>query len=99
MKLIHRNKSRPAQLLDQAKGAVKVVTKEVKAIRKAVKTTTAYKRAKSVATRTPVARRAPIVLAAGGATVVAAKKLRSSNGASQTQQTTSSPPTSATVPG
>src|SRR2546423_3350055 len=98
MKLINRNKSRPAQLLDQAKGGVKVVTKEVKAIRKAVKATAAYKSVKGMAKRTPVVRRALIVLAAGGATVVAAKKLRS-NGTRQTQQTTSPPPTSATVPG
>ena len=48
--------------------------------------------------KTPVLRKAPIVLAAGGAAVVAAKKLRSSDGStpSQPQQSHQAP---AAVPG
>jgi hypothetical protein len=91
MKLINRRKSRTAQAADLVAGAAKTA-------RKAIKATVAYKAAKGLAKRTPVVRRAPIVLAAGGATVVAAKKLRSS-GTAQPEQSTPPPPTSATVPG
>jgi hypothetical protein len=79
MKLINRSKSRPEQLLDEARGAVKVIAKEVTAIRKALKTSATYKSAKKAAKRTPVVKRVPVILAAGGATAVAVKKLRTSD--------------------
>jgi hypothetical protein len=99
MKLINRSKSRPEQLLDEARGAVKTISKEVKAIRKALEATAAYKGAKKAARRTPVVKRVPVILAAGGATVVAVKKLRTSDSPSPPQQATGPRPTAATTPG
>jgi glycerate-2-kinase len=85
MKLIRRTKSRPQQLLDEARGAVKVISKEIKAITKVIK-------------RRDAAKRVPVILAAGGVTAVAVKKLRSSGEPSQPQQATGPRPTGATTP-
>jgi hypothetical protein len=80
-------------------GAVQGATKGAgKGTKKAVKGTAAYKTSKKAVSRTPVLKRAPVVLAAGGAAVVAAKKLRSTDGSSpsQPQQTQQAP---SAVPG
>jgi hypothetical protein len=102
MRLIpRRTKTGPAKAADTLITALKLgaivggirgATKGAgKGATKAVKGTAAYKTSKKAAKKTPVLRKAPIVLAAGGAAVVAARKLRS-NGSSPTGSPTATAP-------
>jgi hypothetical protein len=94
MRLIpRRKKTGPAKAADTLMTALKLGA-IVGGIQGATKG--AGKGAKKAVTKTPLLRRAPIVLAAGGAAAVAAKKLRSDSTPTQPQQTPQAP---AAVPG